>query len=121
MAEIPVAFASGTLSASTSTGEQSLTTVAQPGTYTLHADLANASTGDVVELRAYQKILPTGTMRTAQKMTFYGPQSTDDTIKVTLPWGNDISTTSSSTGLQFTVAHLTGSTGFTMDWKVLQY
>lgn len=109
------AFASGTQSATVTT-EHVLSDVNATGVYTLHVDTINMVAGDVLELRVYQIILTAGTRRVLFFGGFYGAQPTDDTIKMSIPVGNELTDAGS---LEFTLKQTFG-TSRNYPWKVLK-
>lgn len=108
--------ASGTQTATVTT-EHTLADVNTAGVYTLHVDTVNMAAGDVLELRVYQIELTGGTRRVLFFHAFYGAQPTNDTAKVSLPIGNDLTDSGS---LRFTLKQTFG-TGRAYPWKVLAY
>lgn len=110
------AAGSGTQSASIST-EHTLLDVNTAGVYTLHVDAINMASGDTLELRVYQMVLTSGTRRVAYFKTFYGAQSADDEIKISVPIANELTDSGS---LRFTLKQTAG-TGRSYPWKVLSY
>lgn len=111
-----VATGSGTQTATIST-EHTLQDVAAAGVYTLHVDTVNMAAGDTLELRVYQMVLTSGTRRVAYVKTFYGAQSADDLIKISVPIANELT---DSGALRFTLKQTAG-TGRSFPWKVLSY
>jgi hypothetical protein len=110
------AAASGTQTATVTT-EHTLADIAAAGTYTLHVDTVNMAAGDVLELRAYQMVLTSGTRRVAYFMAYYGAQPTDDAIKISVPISNELT---DSGALRFTLKQAFG-TGRNFPWKILRY
>ena len=80
------AHATGTATGSTT--ETSLTTVAVAGTFTLHVDTVNMAAGDLLVIRVKQKVLTGGTARTAYFGRYTDAQPTDDLIKISVPISN---------------------------------
>lgn len=107
---------SGTQSATVTT-EHTLASISGAGLFTLHVDMVNLAANDVVELRAYQKVLGGGTARVVWARTFSGAQPTDDMIKVSPGLGNELA---EADGLKFTLKQTFG-TGRSFPWKVLKY
>ena len=97
--------------------EHTLLDVAIAGTFTLHVDKNAMVSGDTLELRIYQIILTTGTRRVAYKQAFYGAQSVDDMIAVSVPISSELTDAGS---LRFTLKQTAG-TGRSFAWKVLKY
>lgn len=108
--------ASGTQSATVTT-EHTLASINVAGVFSLHVDTNAMAAGDVLELRIYQIILTAGTSRVVSMGMYYGAQSTDDAIKISIPIGNDLTDTDS---LKFTLKQTFG-TGRSFPWKVLKY
>lgn len=113
-----ILFASGTLTAAGAGVEDFLSSPDEEGTYTLHVDTVNMVSGDVVELRAYQKILTGGTARVAYYERFEGAQPTVDVIKISVPISNDLA---ESNALRFSLTQSGAGTDKAFPWKVLQY
>lgn len=111
------AFASGTQSATVTT-EHFLSSPNVAGVYTLHVDLVNMVSGDVVEIRVYQMVLTGGTQRVVMTpYIFYGAQPTDGLIQVFGPIANELTDTNS---LRFSLKQTFG-TSRNFPWKVLTY
>jgi hypothetical protein len=99
------------------TTEHTLLDVAIAGTFTLHVDKNAMAAGDVLELRIYQIVLTGGTRRVCYKTVYYGAQSADDLIAVSVPISNELTDAGS---LRFTLKQTAG-TGRAFPWKVLKY
>ena len=97
--------------------EHFLASVNAAGTYTLHVDTVNMAAGDILELRAYQMVLTSGTARVAYQMRYYGAQSADDLIKISVPVSNELT---DATSLRFSLKQTFG-TGRAFPWKVLKH
>ena len=110
------AHASGTQSATIGT-EHFLSSPNLAGVFTLHVDLVNMAAGDVLELRAYQMVLTSGTQRVVYYHAWYGAQPTDDLIAVSLPIANELT---DANALRFSLKQTFG-TGRNYPWKVLKY
>jgi len=110
------AFATGTQTATVTT-EHQLADVDEAGTYTLHVDTATLAARDVLELRIYQMVLTSGTSRVAYIMRYYGAQSADDLIKISVPISNELT---DATSLRFSLKQTFG-TGRAFPWKVLKH
>lgn len=108
-------FASGTQSASSGGTEYTLATTNASGTFRIWLDLANMTSGDVVEQRVKGPILVGGTKRGIDIITFQGAQSSDRLISISDAFETDL--TSSSDGLEFTLRQSFG-TGRSFPWKV---
>jgi hypothetical protein len=91
--------------------------VAVAGTFTFHVDAVNMAAGDVLELRIYQMVLTGGTRRVAYFQLYYGAQSVNDLIKISVPISNELT---DSGALRFTLKQTVG-TGRAFPWKVLKY
>ena len=107
---------SGTQSATVTT-EHTLLDVAVAGTFTLHIDSVNMVAGDSLELRIYQIVLTGGTRRVAYFQSYFGAQSADDLVKISVPISNELTDSGS---LRFTLKQATG-TSRNFPWKVLKY
>jgi hypothetical protein len=107
---------SGTQAASLST-EHTLLDVAVAGVFSLHVDTVNMAAIDVLELRIYQIVLTAGTRQVAYLQEFRDAQIADNTIKISVPIGNDLADAGS---LRFTLKQTAG-TGRSFPWKVLRY
>jgi hypothetical protein len=110
---------SGTQLAVITTEHTLLTVTHEAGVYTFHVDTALMVTGDVLELRVYQKILDGGTLRVAYAMPFYGAPPTDDVIKISVPISTDDIGVAVAE-LTFTLKQTFG-TGRNFPWKVLRH
>lgn len=91
--------------------------VNESGTYVFQVDTQNMAAGDVLEIRAYARILSGGTTRVAYVETYYGAQVTDDKIKVSVPISTDLAVTE---GVKFTLKQTAGS-GREYPYKVLKF
>lgn len=111
-----IAAYSGTQTAVINT-EHTLATAIIAGVYSLHVDLSNMATGDVLELRIYQIILTGGTPKVAYFQQFLHAQSTDGQIAVSVPIANDLT---EANALKFTLKQTDG-TARDFAWKVLRY
>ena len=109
--------ATGTKTVSVIGTEESLTTAAVAGTFTLHVDAFNLAAGDVLELRIKQMVLTGGTSRVAYYGRWDGVQSADDLIKISVPISNELT---DSGALDFRLNQLKG-TARAFPWKVLKY
>lgn len=112
------AHATGTLSTTGSSTEDFLTSPAVAGTYTLHVDLNDMASGDVIEVRVYQIVLTGGTTRVAYYTRREGLQPTDDKILISVPISNELT---DSNSLRFSITQTTGTAGISLPWKVLKY
>jgi hypothetical protein len=97
--------------------EAILLNVSAAGVYTLHVDSVNLADGDVIDLRAYQMILTSGTRRAALLASFFDAQHVDDLIKILDPLGNELADTGA---LRWTLTQRLG-TARAFPWKVLAY
>lgn len=109
------AFASGTQTAVIGT-EHQLADVNQAGVYTFSVDTNAMVDGDVLELRAYEMVLTSGTSRVLLFMAFYGAQPTDDKVKVSIPVANELT---DATSLRFSLKQTFG-TGRAFPYKALK-
>jgi len=114
------AFSNGTQSAAVGT-EHFLANVNVSGEFTLHVDLSAMLTGDIVELRAYQMVTPSGTARVAFYESFPGLQPTDAQVVFSDSLRNELT---DSQALRFSLKQVTAGapTGTLRDfpWKVLK-
>ena len=83
------AFASTTTLAIIGVGV-TMTAVNESGVFTWHIDTVNMVSGDDLNLKVFQTVLTGGTARVAYDMTYYGPQPFADTIKISVPIGNEL-------------------------------
>jgi hypothetical protein len=97
--------------------EHTLCDVAIAGTFTLHVDCINMVAGDALELRIYQMALTGGTRRVAYFDVFYGAQTADDMIKISVPISNELT---DAGALRFTLKQTYG-VARNFPWKVLKY
>lgn len=97
--------------------EHTLLDVAVAGTFTLHVDTTIMAAGDLLELRVYQIVLTGGTRRVAYYVQYFGDQSVDDEVKISVPISNELTDAGS---LRFTLKQTAG-TGRAFPWKVLKY
>jgi hypothetical protein len=111
------AHATGTKTVSVINTEESLTTAAVAGTFTLHVDAINMAAGDVLELRIRQMVLTAGTARVAYYGRWEGAQPTDDMIKISVPISNELA---EAGALDFRLNQAEG-TARAFPWKVLKY
>jgi hypothetical protein len=113
------AFASGTQTAVIGSEHALPTTpfINAAGTYTLHIDKNKMENGDVVELRAYQRILEGGTTRVAYFVRLADAYPADDQIEISVPISNDLAVTEA---VKFVLKQVRG-TGREFPWKVLKY
>lgn len=116
MAATPTAAASGTQTATVTT-EHTLFDSSVAGVYQLYVDTVNMVAGDVLELRAYQMILTSGTRRVVYVGSWSGAQPTDDLIKFDIPRGNELT---DSGAMRYTLKQTFG-TSRNFPWKVLAY
>lgn len=112
------AQATGTLSTTGSGTEDFLTSPNVAGTFTLHVDLNDMASGDVVEFRVYQIVLTGGATRVAYYTRREGLQPADDKILISVPISNELTDTNS---LRFSVTQVAGTAGISLPWKVLKY
>lgn len=98
-------------------GTESFFNVNAAGVYTFHVDTVNMVAGDVLQIRVYQMIITSGTSRVAYVASYSGAQPTDDTIKVSVPIGNELTDT---TALRFSILQTFG-TARAFPQKILQY
>ena len=108
----PTSESSGTQTATVTT-EHTLDDIAAAGLYQLVVDLGNMVAGDVVELRAYQAVLASGTLRQLAFHAFYGAQAVG--IPAVSPWLSNVNTDAAS--LRFTLKQTFG-TGRDFAWQV---
>lgn len=110
-------FTSGTQTATI--GTEHLYNVNAAGVYTFHVDTSAMAAGDVLELRAYQIVLASGTARVIAFAQYAGAQNADadGIIKMSVPIGNDLTDTQS---LSFSLKQTFG-TGRAYPYKVLKY
>jgi hypothetical protein len=111
------AHATGTKTVSVVGTEESLTTAAVAGTFTLHVDCINMAAGDILELRIRQMVLTGGTARVAYYASWSGVQPTDDMIKISVPISNELV---EAGALDFRLNQDAG-TARAFPWKVLKY
>lgn len=100
--------------------EHTLLDIAIAGTFTLHVDLVNMASGDVLLLRWYQIVLTGGTRRTVYFQNYIDAQGGDNTyprIAISVPISNDLTDAGS---LRATLQQTNGSAR-NYDWKVLLY
>jgi hypothetical protein len=116
MAVTPTLYSSGTQTATVTT-EHFLDDINEAGLFTFHIDLVNMANGDILEIRIYQMILTSGASRVLFFHGYYGAQSADDSIKVSVPIGNDLT---DATSLRFSIKQTFG-TGRNFPWKILKY
>ncbi len=109
-------FAKGT-QAATVTTEHILSSVNEAGVYVFSVDTVNMVAGDILELRVYQMVLTGGTSRVAYLMTYYGAQSANDYIKISVPISNELT---DATSLRFSLKQTFG-TSRNYPWKVLKH
>lgn len=107
---------SGTQSATVTT-EHTLLDIAIAGVFNFEVDLVNMVAGDVVELRVYKIILTGGTKRTLYFAAFYGAQITDDLIRPSVPFSNELTDAAS---LRLTLKQTFG-TSRNFPWKSLKF
>lgn len=110
------AFASGTQTATVGT-EHTLASVNEAGVYTLHVDLVNLATGDIVELRVKQVVLSAGVAQVVYQHAWHGAQPTDDTLAVSMPISNDLA----EVGALVMTLKQTHGTGRAFPWKALKH
>jgi hypothetical protein len=79
--------ASGTLAATASGTEDTLKDETSPAgkTFVLYVDMNALANDDVVELRAYAKVLTGGTLRVAWTQTYAHAQGTDNAVAFSVP------------------------------------
>lgn len=113
------AFTSGTKTAEIGTEHPLPATpfVNEAGTYVFQVDTNKMEAGDVLELRAYARILSGGTTRVAYIETYYGAQVADDKIKISVPISTELAVTE---GIKFTLKQTAG-TGREYPYKVLKF
>jgi len=97
--------------------EITLADIAVPGTFTLHIDMSNMASGDLIELRVYQILLTGGTRKVAYVQSFNHAQPTDNLIAISVPISNDLTDAGS---LRFSLFQRNG-TARAFIWKVLRY
>lgn len=107
---------SGTQTATVTT-EHTLLDVAVAGVFSLHVDKINMVAGDVLELRAYQMVLTSGTRRVAYYARYEGAQLADDMVAISVPIANELT---DAGALRFTLKQTFG-TSRNFPWKVLVY
>lgn len=108
-------YGSGTQTATVGTEHTLQSVPDQRGDFQLIVDLSNMASGDVMELRAYQKTLAGGTSRVVALYTFYGAQPANALIFNSDFFLNDLTT---EEGVKFTLKQTFG-TGRNFAWKVL--
>lgn len=113
------AFASGTKTATVGTEHPLPETpfVNAAGTYQFMVDLQPMAAGDVVELRAYARVLEGGTTRVVYMKRFSDVQPNDDFIAVSVPISTELAVTE---GIKFSLKQTAG-TGRAFPWKVLKF
>lgn len=110
------AHASGTQAAVIGT-EHFLVNVNEEGKFTGIVDVSAMVDGDVLELRAYQMTLTTGTPRVVDLIILYGAQPTDQLI---IEWGNNLKNElTDAQSLRYSLKQTLG-TGRSYPWKVVQ-
>lgn len=87
------------------------------GTYTLHVDMSNMVAGDVLELRIYQKLHVSGTLRVAYYAVFTNAQPVDNNCQISVPISTD---SFADTALRFALRQTWGAPRV-YAWKVLSY
>lgn len=112
------AHATGTLSTTGGGTEDFLTSPNVAGTFTLHVDLNDMASGDVIEVRVYQMVLTGGTQRVCYVTRREGAQPTDDKILISVPVSNELTDANS---LRFSIKQTFGTAGISLPWKVLKY
>ena len=113
----PTVESSGTQSATVAT-EHSLDTINVAGTFQLSVDIGPLADGDVLELRAYRKLLASGTDRCIALGIFYGAQMTDFRNADSLFVANV--QTSDADAIEFTLKQTFG-TGRSFPWTVFKW
>lgn len=111
----PTAFGSGTQTAIIGT-EHILSAPNIAGVFQLVIDTSAMVAGDVLELRAYGIVLTGGTTRVQDLGRYAGAQATDDLVKRSDAFLNDLTDANS---LKFTLTQTFG-TGRAFPWKVLR-
>lgn len=109
-------YASGTQSATVTT-EHFLSYVSASGTYVFETNSTNMVSGDVVELRVYRKPISTSTIVVAYYVAYYGAQSADDVIKISVPISNDHTNASA---LGFSLKQTFG-TSRNFEWNLMRH
>jgi hypothetical protein len=104
--------ASGTQTATIGT-EHTLDTITAAGVYVANVDTGAMAAGDVLELRVKKPVLGSGTVRTEFYAMFAGVQSTEDTLKASVP----IVVDATAGGCIVTLKQLLG-TGRSFPWSV---
>lgn len=112
------AFATGTLSTTGGGTEDFLSSPNDDGTYTLHVDLNDMASGDVIEFRCYSMVLTGGTTRVTYYTRREGLQPTDDKILISVPISTELT---ESNALRFSAKQVAGTAGVSLPWKVLRY
>lgn len=105
---MPTPKASGTQAATG--GEDSLTTITDPGNYLLNVDMNAMVAGDAVVLRAYTRVLAGGADREVAQEVFAGAQTPP--IVPSIPF-------SSPHQIQFTLEQVDGSLR-SFPWEVIE-
>ena len=87
------------------------------GSFTFHTSTHNMVSGDVLEIRLYQKIVTGGTSRVAYFARYTDAQPTDDLVKISVPISNDFT---ENNALQVSITQTYG-TARAFPWKILRY
>jgi hypothetical protein len=112
-----VLHASGTLSTTGSSTEDTLGSATVEGKFRLEVDLNDMVAGDVIEVKIYKIILTSGTKRLFRYWQLAGAPDTDKIIFTSTEEWNDLGDANS---LQFTVTQKFGSAGISLPWKILR-
>lgn len=107
---MPTAQASGTQACTVST-EHTLATIVAAGTYVLAVNLNPMAAGDVVEVRAYVKVLTGSVERVLYYDVWADAQPTDDKVKLLVPIPTVFS-------CKFTIKQTAG-TGRSIEWSAI--
>lgn len=117
LATVSSGAASGTTAQTSGGSAQTLAEIGIAGTFTFHIDLNLMASNDTIEIRIWQKILSSGTLRVAYYQFFGGVQPTDNQIQISVPIANDLVEAAS---LRFTIQQPTG-TARAFPYKVIAY
>ena len=107
---MPTSQASGTQTCTVTT-EHTLATITAAGTYVLSVNLNPMAAGDVMEIRAYVKVLTGSTERVYIYDVWADAQPTDDQVKMTIPIPTLFS-------CKFTIKQTAG-TGRSIEWNAI--
>ena len=113
----PTTFASNTLSAEVGT-EHTLASIDEAGVYVLYVNKVNMVAGDVVELRAYKKVLSGDDPEVLSVVQYSGsPLAGVDVISMSTAIPNDLEV---EDALIFTLKQSFGSAGRDFPWAVVK-